>query len=79
MNGEVILLPGLWMPATVMALIAARLAKAGLKTYRFGYWGRAPLEANIERLARIALERVRRPLGAPRAAGRDCRHAAGRK
>lgn len=53
MNGEVILLPGLWMPATVMALIAARLAKAGLKTHRFGYWGRAPLEANIERLARF--------------------------
>ena len=53
MNGEVVLIPGLWMPAAAMAYIAARLAKAGFTTYRFGYWGRAPMDANIERLARF--------------------------
>lgn len=53
MNGEVVLVPGLWMPAAAMAFIAAQLARAGFKTDRFGYWGRAPLEANIERLARF--------------------------
>lgn len=53
MNGEVVLVPGLWMPAAAMAFIAAQLSRAGFKTYRFGYWGRAPLEANIERLARF--------------------------
>jgi pimeloyl-ACP methyl ester carboxylesterase len=52
-NAEVVLIPGLWMPAAAMAYIAARLAKAGFRTHRFGYWGRAPLEANIERLARF--------------------------
>ena len=53
MNDEVVLIPGLWMPATVMAFIAAQLARAGFKTYRFGYWGRASLESNLERLARF--------------------------
>jgi pimeloyl-ACP methyl ester carboxylesterase len=52
-NREVIVIPGLWMPAAVMAFIAAQLARAGFKTRRFGYWGRAPLEANIDRLARF--------------------------
>jgi pimeloyl-ACP methyl ester carboxylesterase len=52
-NGEVVLIPGLWMPAAAMAFIAAQLARAGFRTYRFGYWGRAPVEANIERLARL--------------------------
>jgi len=52
-NGEVVVIPGLWMPAAAMAFITAQLARAGFKTYRFGYWGRAPLEANIERLARF--------------------------
>lgn len=53
MTSEVVLVPGLWMPAAVMALVAARLAKAGYVTRSFGYWGREPLEANVERLARF--------------------------
>jgi len=51
MTSEVILVPGLWVPAAAMALIAARLARRNV-TRSFAYRGRAPLEANIERLAR---------------------------
>jgi len=36
-----------------MTLLAARLARHGYVTRRFAYHGRAPLEANIERLARF--------------------------
>ena len=53
MSSEVILVPGLWMPAAAMTLIARRLARAGYVTRWFGYSGRQPLEANIERLARF--------------------------
>lgn len=53
MNSEVVLIPGLWMPALAMAYIAARLARAGYATRSFAYRGRDPLEANIERLARF--------------------------
>jgi pimeloyl-ACP methyl ester carboxylesterase len=53
MTSEVILVPGLWVPAAVMTLLAARLARRGYVTRTFGYHGRAPLEANIERLARF--------------------------
>lgn len=52
MTSEVVLVPGLWMPAAEMALVAARLRRAGFRTRSFGFSGRAPLEANIERLAR---------------------------
>lgn len=52
MTGEVILVPGLWVPAAIMSVLAARLARGGYATRSFGYHGRAPLEANIERLAR---------------------------
>src|SRR5204862_2249412 len=45
--------PGLWVPAAVMAVLAARLARHGYVTRSFGYHGRAPLEANIARLARF--------------------------
>jgi len=48
----VVLVPGLWMPTVLMAVFAARLSRGGFVTRRFGYWGREPLEANIERLAR---------------------------
>jgi pimeloyl-ACP methyl ester carboxylesterase len=52
MTREVILVPGLWVPAAIMTVLGARLAGSGYVTRRFGYYGRAPLEANIERLAR---------------------------
>ena len=45
-------MPGLWMPGAVMALLAARLARAGYRTCSFSYRGRDPLDANVERLAR---------------------------
>jgi pimeloyl-ACP methyl ester carboxylesterase len=52
MTSEVILVHGLWVPAAVMTLLAARLARSGYVAHRFAYEGRAPLESNIERLAR---------------------------
>lgn len=52
MTAEVVLVPGLWMPAAEMWLIATRLRRAGYTTRCFGYRGREPFEANIERLAR---------------------------
>ena len=53
MTSEVILVPGLWVPAAVMTLLAARRARSGYVTRSFGYHGREPLETNIERLARF--------------------------
>ena len=52
MTAEVVLVPGLWMPGAVMALLAKRLARAGYRTRSFSYRGRDPLDANLERLAR---------------------------
>jgi len=49
---EVVLVPGLWMPGAVMALIASRLRRAGYQAQCFGYRGRDNLQANLERLAR---------------------------
>jgi pimeloyl-ACP methyl ester carboxylesterase len=54
---EVVLVPGLWMPAAAMALISARLSRAGFRTQSFAYSGRDPLEPTIERLARLVRER----------------------
>lgn len=48
------LAPGLWMPGASMALLAARLARAGYQPRLFSYRGRSPLEANVERLAHFA-------------------------
>lgn len=48
---EVILAPGLWMPAMAMGLLAARLARRGYRTRTFRYFGRSSFEANLERLA----------------------------
>jgi pimeloyl-ACP methyl ester carboxylesterase len=53
MSGEVVLVHGLWMPTAAMALLAARLKRRGYRVRGFGYRGRQPLEANIERLARF--------------------------
>ena len=54
MTRDVVLVPGLWMPAAAMGLLARRLARTGYATHLFSYPGRAPHEANIERLARYA-------------------------
>jgi pimeloyl-ACP methyl ester carboxylesterase len=56
---DVVLAPGLWMPGAVMALLAARLARAGYAPRVFPYRGRSPLESNVGRLARF----VRAALG----------------
>jgi pimeloyl-ACP methyl ester carboxylesterase len=56
-----VLVSGLWVPAAAMALLAARLRRAGFAPRTFAYYGRAPLAANLERLADFAL----RSLGAP--------------
>jgi len=49
---EVVLVPGLWMPAVIMAPLAARLARAGFRPRRMAYSGRKSLDAALERLAR---------------------------
>jgi pimeloyl-ACP methyl ester carboxylesterase len=54
---EVVLVPGLWMPAAAMALIAARLRRASFRTHSFAYSGRQPREPTLERLARLVRER----------------------
>jgi pimeloyl-ACP methyl ester carboxylesterase len=52
MKRDVGLVPGLWMPAAAMALLAARLS--GYSTHLFAYSGRGSYEANLEALARFA-------------------------
>jgi pimeloyl-ACP methyl ester carboxylesterase len=52
---DVVLVHGLWVPAMVMAPLAARLRGEGYRCHLFGYQGAArPLEAHAERLARFA-------------------------
>lgn len=51
---DVVLAPGLWVPSAAMALLAARLGRAGYATHVFAYRGRSPFDANIERFARFA-------------------------
>jgi pimeloyl-ACP methyl ester carboxylesterase len=52
---EAILVHGLWVPAAVMAPLAARLSAKGYRCHLFSYAGRArPLAAHAERLARYA-------------------------
>jgi hypothetical protein len=46
------------MPAAAMALLAARLARAGYAPHVFPYFGRRPFAANRERLARFVHERL---------------------
>lgn len=52
---DVVLACGLWMPAATMALLGARLRRAGFAPRTFAYDGRAPFAANLERLAQFAL------------------------
>jgi pimeloyl-ACP methyl ester carboxylesterase len=52
-NGDVVLVGGLWMPAAVMLWMGARLARAGYRVHRFAYSGRDPLEGNMESLERF--------------------------
>jgi pimeloyl-ACP methyl ester carboxylesterase len=50
---DVVLAPGLWMPSAAMALLAARLARAGYAPEVFAYRGRTPFSANVARFARF--------------------------
>ncbi len=47
------------MPGAAMALVAARLARAGYAPRVFAYHGRSPFDANRERFARYAHETLR--------------------
>ena len=58
MSSQVVLVPGLWMPSAAMSLLATRLRRHGYSTRRFAYRGRAALEPNAERLARLARDRL---------------------
>jgi len=53
---DVVLAPGLWMPAMALTLLAARLARSGYVPHLFAYRGRSPLEGNAGRFARFARE-----------------------
>jgi pimeloyl-ACP methyl ester carboxylesterase len=53
-TGDGVLVPGLWMPAVAMLGMGVGLASRGYTVHRFAYWGRDPLDANLERLARFA-------------------------
>jgi pimeloyl-ACP methyl ester carboxylesterase len=53
---QVVLAPGLWMPAAAMALLRARLARCGYSPRVYAYRGRDSLEANVEQLARFTRE-----------------------
>ena len=57
MSGEVVLVPGLWMPGAAMILLSRRLARHGYASRTFGHRGRGPFEANVERLAQFARNR----------------------
>ena len=54
MTRDVILAPGLWNPGVALALLAARLKRAGYRPRIFTYRGRSSFEANVERLAQFA-------------------------
>ena len=56
MTRDVVLAAGLWMPGAAMALLASRLERSGYAPRVFAYRGRAPFDANVERLARFACE-----------------------
>lgn len=49
------LVSGLWVPAAALAVLAARLRRAGFAPHLFAYYGRQPLAANVERLAEYSL------------------------
>ena len=53
---QAVLVPGLWMPAAAMTMLAARLARAGYAPHYFSYRGRSSVDSNVERLARYARE-----------------------
>jgi len=54
---DVILAHGLWVPGLVMRPLAARLELAGFRCHIFSYMGALrPMEAHVERLARMARE-----------------------
>lgn len=59
MTREVVLVPGLWMPAVAMGLMAKRLSRAGYATQVFGYQGRRSFDANVDRFARFARDSLR--------------------
>jgi pimeloyl-ACP methyl ester carboxylesterase len=57
----VVLVPGLWMPALAMTFLGAQLSARGFAVRLFGYRGRSPFEANVERFARFARDQGSRP------------------
>jgi pimeloyl-ACP methyl ester carboxylesterase len=52
MKEHAVLVPGLWMPAAAMALLAKRLSR--FRSHLFAYSGRGSYEENLEALARFA-------------------------
>ena len=59
MSAQLVLAPGLWMPAAAMAVFAARLRRRGFEVHVFDYRGREPYEQNLEALARFSRGKAR--------------------
>ena len=55
---QVVLAPGLWMPAAAMAPLARRLAQRGYAVHVFPYSGRGAHEGNVQALARFARDKA---------------------
>ena len=58
MKTEVVLVPGLWMPAAAMLPLAARLSRRGYAPRLYGYRGRASFDTNVERFAGYVRENL---------------------
>lgn len=52
------LVPGLWMPAAAMRVMARRLEQAGYTVHAFAYSGRASFEDNLARFTSCLRERL---------------------
>jgi len=55
---DVVLVPGLWMPAAAMTLLAARLRRQRYDAHVFSYRGRDAMERNVGQLARFIRDRL---------------------
>ena len=53
MTRDVLLVPGLWMPAAAMRVLGARLEGAGFAARTFAWSGRKPFDPSVERFARF--------------------------
>lgn len=58
MTREAVLVPGLWVPALALAVLARRLARRGYRPCLFDYRGRGAFEQSLAALAAFARARL---------------------